>query len=124
MRHPESVIGNWGLGNGGHMTPGEVRGALLILAVMVFAMLMGVWLGLSVPMAAPASQSLAAQPAPSPQRNAAAQQLSCNSRAVCCITTLLSILITFVVRTALHCTALQGTSTTRLLRGRQVSGMA
>jgi hypothetical protein len=68
MRHPESVIGNWGLGNGGHMTPGEVRGALLILAVMVFAMLMGVWLGLSVPMAmaAPASQSLAAQPA-SPQ---------------------------------------------------------
>ena len=87
------------------MTPGEVRGALLILAVMVFAMLMGVWLGLSVPMAAPASQSLAAQPAPSPQRNAAAQQLSCNSRAVCCITTLLSILITFVVRTALHCRA-------------------
>ena len=71
MRHPESVIGNWGLGNGGHMTPGEVRGALLILAVMVFAMLMGVWLGLSVPMAAPASQSLAAQPAPS-----ATQQLN------------------------------------------------
>eukprot|EP01046_Picozoa_sp_COSAG06_P014675 COSAG06_NODE_916_length_11564_cov_7.148190_9_plen_79_part_00 len=78
MRHPESVIGNWGLGNGGHMTPGEVRGALLILAVMVFAMLMGVWLGLSVPMAAPAQPA----PAPSPQRNAAAQQLSCISRTV------------------------------------------
>ena len=64
MRHPESVIGNWGLGNGGHMTPGEVRGALLILAVMVFAMLMGVWLGLSVPMAMAATSGLHPRPRP------------------------------------------------------------
>jgi hypothetical protein len=45
MRHPESVIGNWGLGNGGHMTPGEVRGALLILFVIIGSMIVGIWAG-------------------------------------------------------------------------------
>ena len=47
MRHPESVIGNWGLGNGGHMTPGEVRGALLIVFVVIGSMIVGIWAGWS-----------------------------------------------------------------------------